>query len=190
MSEHVVLVDHSMLSEAQSTALRDLFDTEYRAEHGEWDPDRPYGYSPADVHTIVFRDDAAVAHVGFQRRVIRVGATEIRVAGTGGVLVHPDWRSDGVGRRVMSHAQRAMRDDPHVEFGYLGCREDVVPFYERTGWSRVDAVERHVSMIDANVTVTSAAGPILVFAADVPDGSDLGRARWPEGDIDLRGTPW
>jgi len=41
----------------------------------------------------------------------------------------------------MSHAQQAMRDDDRVSFGYLGCREEVVPFYERTGWSRVNAVE-------------------------------------------------
>jgi aminoglycoside 2'-N-acetyltransferase I len=186
MVEHVVVVEHDALSESQSAALRDLFNSEYRETHGEWDPDRPYGYSPADVHTVIFHDSMAVAHVGFQRRLIRVGAREIRVAGTGGVLVHPDWRSDGAGRRVMAHAQQAMRDDDRVDFGYLGCREEVAPFYERTGWSRVNAVERHVSMIDANVTVTSSAGPILVFAA----GSGAGAGPWPQGDIDLRGTPW
>lgn len=186
MTDHVNIVEHDALSESQSAALRELFDREYRAEYGEWNPDRPYGYSPADVHTIVFRGSIAVAHVGFQRRLIRVGAREVAVAGTGGVLVHPDWRSDGVGRLVMSNSQQAMRDDDRVSFGYLGCREEVVPFYERTGWSRVNAVERHVSMIDSNETVTSSAGPILVFAAD--SGADADR--WPEGDIDLRGTPW
>lgn len=186
MTEHVAVVEHDALSESQSAALRDLFDREYRAEHGEWNPDRPYGYSPADVHTVLFHGSTAIAHVGFQRCFIRVGAHEVAVAGTGGVLVHPDWRSDGLGRRVMAHAQQVMRDDDRVDFGYLGCREEVASFYERTGWSRVDAVERHVSMIDTNVTVTSSAGPILIFTA----GSGAGADRWPQGDIDLRGTPW
>ncbi len=86
----------------------------------------------------------------------------------------------------MSHAQQAMRDDDRVDFGYLGCREEVASFYERTGWSRVTAVERHASMRDASVTVTSSEGPILVFAA----GSGTDADSWPEGDIDLRGTPW
>lgn len=188
--ESVVIVEHSALSDSHVTALQRLFDREYRAEHGDWDPDRPYGYSPADVHTMIFRGDVAVAHVGYQRRVIRVGAREVRVAGTGGVLVHPDWRSDGVGRRVMSHAQQTMRDDDRVDFGYLGCRDEVVPFYERTGWSRVSAVESHVSITDATATVTSAAGPILVFPAMHAGDSDTGKDRWPSGDIDLRGTPW
>ncbi|WP_311245102.1 GNAT family N-acetyltransferase [Microbacterium sp. WCS2018Hpa-23] len=188
MTEHIVIVEHDALSESVSAALKVLFDGEYRAEHGEWTPDRPYGYSPADVHTVIFHDSIAVAHVGFQRRVIRVGAREVTVAGTGGVLVHPDWRSDGVGRRVMAHAQQAMRDDDRVDFGYLGCREEVAPFYERTGWSRVNAVERHVSMIDANATVTSADGPILIFAAHADPGARA--EQWPPGDIDLNGTPW
>lgn len=186
MNDRLVVVEHDALSGSQLAALSELFDSEYLADHGEWDPDRPYGYSPADVHTIVFRGPMAVAHVGFQRRRIQVGTREVGIAGTGGVLVHPSQRSGGVGRLVMSRAQQAMRDDERVEFGYLGCREEVVSFYERTGWSRVHAVERHVSMTDLDATVTSSSGPILVFPA-ATDGRDQG---WPEGDIDLRGTPW
>lgn len=184
--EQVIVVEHDDLSEPQLTALSELFDVEYSSDHGPWDPDRPYGYSPADVHTIVTQGETAVAHVGFQRRRIQVGTLEIAVAGTGGVLVHPAHRSSGVGRRVMSRAQSAMLDDDRIEFGYLGCREEVVPFYERTGWSRINAVERHASMTDPHATVTSAAGPILVFAA----ARGAQHQAWPDGDIDLRGTPW
>lgn len=61
MTDHVAIVEHDALSESQSAALRELFDREYRAEYGEWNPDRPYGYSPADVHTVIFRDSLAVA---------------------------------------------------------------------------------------------------------------------------------
>lgn len=188
VAEHVVTVEHGALSESQTAALRDLFDSEYRVTHGEWDPDRPYGYSPADVHTIIFHGNVAVAHVGFQRRVIRVGETEISVAGTGGVLVRPGCRASGVGRRVMAHAQQAMRDDDGVEFGYLGCREEVASFYERTGWTRVNAVERHMSMTDAQETVASAGAPILVYAACA--NLRAGAEQWPHGDIHLNGTPW
>lgn len=88
----------------------------------------------------------------------------------------------------MTHAQQAMRDDDRVEFGYLGCREEVASFYERTGWSRVNAVERHVSMTDAQETVTSAGAPILIFCAGA--SPRVGAEQWPQGDIDLNGTPW
>jgi aminoglycoside 2'-N-acetyltransferase I len=41
MTHQVDIVEHDALSESQSAALRELFDREYRAEHGEWNPDRP-----------------------------------------------------------------------------------------------------------------------------------------------------
>jgi len=159
-----------------------LFDGEYRATHGDWDPDRPYGYSPADVHTMLFHGSMLVGHVGFQRRRVAVGTTEVCVAGTGGVLVHPARRGEGAGRRVMSRAQETMRLDDRIEYGYLGCRPDVVSFYESTGWSRVHATERHVSMVTPGGTTASSDGPILIF--------DASGSRWPQGEIDLRGTPW
>lgn len=182
LTHFTLVVDHHDLSGAQRDALRDLFDSEYRESHGEWDPDRPYGYSPADVHTLLFHGSTLLGHVGFQRRRIAVGSAEVCVAGTGGVLVHPDSRGEGIGRSVMSHAQDAMRGDSRIDFGYLGCRDEVVPFYGSTGWLRVEATERHVSMTDPDSTLVSSEGPILVFPT-----SD---AVWPQGDIDLRGTPW
>lgn len=182
MLERTISVRHRDLTGAQLQALRVLFDGEYLADFGRWKAERPYGYSPADVHTMLFRGASLVAHVGYQRRRVTVGGREVVVAGTGGVLVDAAFRGSGVGGRVMAHAQRMMKEDDAVAFGYLGCREEVVPFYERTGWTRIRAVERHQSMTSPEVTVVSHDGPILIYAAS--------SSRWPDGDIDLHGTPW
>lgn len=176
------MVRHSDLSIAQVDALRALFDGEYRATHGEWDPDRPYGYSPADVHTMLLHGSTLIGHVGYQHRTIRVGSRGVSVAGTGGVLVHQNWRSEGVGRRVMRRAQESMRRDDRIAFGYLGCRDEVVPFYECTGWTRLSVTERHRSIVDPGVITVSTDGPILIY--------DVSGAPWPSGDVDLQGTPW
>lgn len=178
----LAVIPHRLLTAAQLTVLGDLFDTEYAETHGQWNPDRPYGYSAADVHATISSGATVIAHVGFQRRLIGVGEHDVMVAGTGGVLVHPEWRRFGLGRRVMALAQRAMRDDAAVDFGYLGCREAVVAFYQGCGWRRIHARERHVSIRDASETMTSDGHPILVYAA--------GGSVWPSGEIDLRGTPW
>ncbi len=182
MEEEFRVVNHGVLRDDEIVALGELFDSEYLATHGPWDPDRPYGYSPADVHTLAFVESRLVGHVGFQRRTIAVGATEVTIAGTGGVLVGASTRGSGLGRRVMHRAQRVMAEDPRIDFGYLGCREEVVPFYESAGWARVHAVERHVSMLDPSTHVLSAEGPILIFPTQ--------QSHWPDGEIDLRGTPW
>ena len=182
MPEEFRVVTHAELRGPELAALRVLFDREYFAEYGAWDPDQPYGYSPATVHALAFVDSDLVGHIGFHRRTITVGDAPVVVAGTGGVLVDHQARGGGLGRRLMRRAQRAMREDTQITFGYLGCREGVVPFYERSGWRRIRAVERHVSMQDPQATVVSSDSPLLIFPTMDID--------WPSGDIDLRGTPW
>lgn len=181
------VVAHERLTRAETAALRALFDAEYRSGFGAWDPDQPYGYAPADLHVLatdgVGVGDALLGHVGLQLRTVAVGGTEVLVAGTGGVLVAPVARGSGLGRRVLRHAQTAMRD-AGADFGYLGCREEVVPFYASCGWRRVSARERSISRLDGVTVVETTADPLLVCAARRP------AAQWPAGAIDLRGRPW
>jgi len=148
---------HSDLSRRELECLRDLFDGEYFREHGPWDPDAPYGYAPADVHVVVSSDGRLLGPVGFQLRSIAVGVCGVTVAGTGGVLVRKESRGIGLGAALMRRAQASMRSfdvpgRPRAEFGYLGCRPEVVPFYQATGWRRIDVVERHVSMGEKRVS--------------------------------------
>jgi aminoglycoside 2'-N-acetyltransferase I len=184
MTEIIRVRRHVDLTTTELDALENLFDSEYRNEFGPWNPDAPYGYSPADTHILAFRGQALAAHVGFQRRLIAVGTDEVMVAGTGGVLVGERSRGTGLGGRAMRQAQKVMRDETGVDFGFLGCRREVVPFYESAGWTQVYAAERCLSRVDQMSLVVSHGGPNLICSAK-RDASE-----WPNGDIDLRGTPW
>jgi aminoglycoside 2'-N-acetyltransferase I len=184
MREVIKVKRHEDLSSADLAALQQLFDNEYKSEHGPWNPDAPYGYSPADLHVLAFQGTVLAAHVGFQRRVIGVGGQDITVAGTGGVLVDEQSRGTGLGGRAMHHAQQVMRDEARVCFGFLGCRQEVVPFYASVGWVRIHATERCLSRLHQATVVVSEEGPHLVCTA-MRDAYE-----WPHGDIDLRGTPW
>ena len=216
---------HSDLSRRELECLRDLFDGEYFREHGPWDPDAPYGYAPADVHVGVFSDGRLLGHVGFQLRSIAVGVCDVAVAGTGGVLVRKESRGIGLGAALMRRAQAAMRSfdvpgKPRAEFGYLGCRPEVVPFYQATGWRRIDVVECHVSMGEKRVStgegnavgkgpgdaVGKGPGSAGKGPADAGDGpvsivvsegapvlicaASRDVGEWPAGPVDLRGKPW
>lgn len=184
MDEVMRVRRHVDLTAAELDALENLFDSEYRNEFGTWNPDAPYGYSPADTHVLAFRGKILAAHVAFQRRLISVGSREILVAGTGGVLVDDRHRGTGLGGRTVRYAQTVMRDETGVEFGFLGCRRDVVPFYESAGWVQVHATERCLSRLDQTSVIVSEGGPTLVCSAKRHAN------QWPQGDIDLRGTPW
>lgn len=184
MNEIMRVRRHNDLTTAELDALERLFDGEYRSEFGAWNPDAPYGYSPADTHVLAFRGQTLAAHVGFQRRSISVGTHEVIVAGAGGVLVAEHSRGTGLGARAMRLAQEAMSDETGVDFGFLGCRREVVPFYESAGWVQIHATERCLSRLDQTSVVVSEGGPNLICSAK------RHASQWPQGDIDLRGTPW
>lgn len=123
-----------------------------------------------------------VGHVGWARREIAVGREIVAIAGVGGVLISADARGMGLGGELMGWAERSMRNCGHFAFGYLGCREHVVPFYVSCGWHRIRAREKSVGRNGESV-VTEPGPPILLLPI-------LPLDLWPEGDIDLRGRAW
>lgn len=176
-------VSHKRLTSNDVARLRELFDAEYFAEFGAWDPDQPYGYAPHDVHLIARTGDEVVGHVGWARRTIGVGAAELVVAGVGGVLVSPRARGERAGARLLTHAAQSMADAEDIEFGYLGCRDEVVPFYESCGWRRISAVERSIDRT-GQPALQPPGPPILTLALHPAPRT------WPAGAIDLRGRAW
>lgn len=163
--------------------LRQLFDAEYLESFGAWDPEQPYGYAPHDLHVIARMGSAVVGHVGWARRTVGVGEVDVVIAGVGGVLISPDMRGSSLGRRLMHCAAETMADVGGIDFGYLGCREEVVPFYESCGWHRISVPERSIGLDGAPVA-DPPGQPLLIL----PIGRKL--AEWPAGGVDLRGRAW
>ncbi len=76
-----------------------------------------------------------------------------------------------------------MTDAGGIEFGYLGCRQEVVAFYESCGWRRISAAERSIDRA-GQPTIQPEGPPILTLALGP------GPRMWPTGTIDLRGRAW
>lgn len=160
-----------------------LCDSEYAATWGPWDPRAGYGYARGDLHALVRRDGQLLGYAASARRFIGVGAEEVLIAGTGGVLTRKDARGTGIGRMLLTELQGASRGIAPADFGFLGCREEIVPFYEACGYTRVEAPILDVSPQDA-MTVVKGHGPTMICPGTRATGS------WPAGTIDLRGLPW
>lgn len=183
MTYSIEVVAHARLSADDLVQLGRLFDSEYVGEFGPWDPEQPYGYAGHDVHVIARSGEGVVGHVGWARRIIGVGDFELAIAGLGGVLVSSQARGGRLGDHLMRRAAGSMADAGGVDFGYLGCREDVVPFYVSCGWHRIAAAERSISR--SGLPVVNEPGPPLLV---LPVERDL--ASWPDGQVDLRGRAW
>lgn len=178
----IEVLAHQELTEADLGGLRQLFDSKYLKEFGEWDPQQPYGYASHDVHIMARIEGRVVGHVGWARREIAVGTETLAIAGVGGVLISGDARGMRLGEELMRCAEQSMRARGHLGFGYLGCREQVVPFYESCGWKRILAPEKSIGR-DGEPVVDDPGPPILILPIAPLE-------LWPEGDIDLRGRAW
>lgn len=181
--ELITLLDKELTGETLK-GLKRLFEDEYAALYGSWTQSQPYGYSPAELHVIAVLNGEVIGNVGMQRRQIAVGNQQILIAGTGGVLIKPSCRQSGVGQKLLSRLQEANRTLAPVDFGYLGCREEVVPFYESCNYTRITATERYVSDDDQTTLIEHTGSPIMICSG--MKGVD----DWPVGLIDLCGTPW
>lgn len=142
---HTELKWSTELTDADYTAMAELFDSEYAADWGPWSPRAGYGYAPGELHALTRIGDLLIGYAATARRIIRVGNSEVIVAGTGGVMTLASARGQGIGTFTLSALQDANRSFAPADFGLLGCREEVVPFYESCGYARVDALIRDVS---------------------------------------------
>lgn len=172
------------LTNKQLVGLKELFENEYAALYGDWHQKQPYGYSPAELHVLALKDGQVVGNVGMQRRQISVGKQEVTIAGTGGMLISPSFRKYGLGKKLLSILQEVNRTIAPVDYGYLGCREEIVPFYEACNYTRIHATERFVSDDDQITVIEHTGSPILIC----PSLKVI--SAWPAGTIDIRGTEW
>lgn len=187
MAETLTAVPHADLTGGLLDGVRALFNAEYCAEFGNWNPDQPYGYAPHDIH-IIAQDDAGqvIGHTGWGSRQITVEEQTVHIAGVGGVLVSAAHRKTGLGKHLLKAATDTMQimntqGIVPIDFGYLGCREEVVGFYESCGFTRISAREFYTST-NGEPAVADAQEPLLIFP--------VAQADFPRGDIDLNGRPW
>lgn len=167
--------DHVAISALLIATFPDHADT-FRA--ASW-----YGGRPDHRLWLEGSDGTPVAHLDFERRLIGVGDREVLVAGVGEVATHPDRQGRGLGRRLMAELRRVLTRETPVGFGYLGCREEFVGFYERVGWHRIDQKTREIDPESREWTLSE--GPTLILPATAP------LSAWPRaGTIDLRGMWW
>ncbi|MGW7276472.1 GNAT family N-acetyltransferase [Streptomyces sp. NPDC054864] len=118
-----------------------------------------------------------VASAGWLLRDMAFDGLPRRVAGLGGVLVHPAYRGQGIARTVISvvveHARAA-----GAETMILLCSPDLVPLYTQLGWSQLSVP---VTIQQPDGARTSPLTTMIYDLASLPH---------PTISVDLRGLPF
>jgi GNAT superfamily N-acetyltransferase len=129
-------------------------------------------------HVLVMKDERNVSHVGLLKHSVRVSGRLISVGGMGGVLTHPKYRGSGFAKMAMEEALRQAVRELDVQFGFLFCREAMLPWYEKQGWTPVEDtvwIEQGRGMIPSPL-------PAMIRCLAVE--------RWPAGEVWLGSLPW
>jgi predicted N-acetyltransferase YhbS len=167
--------------DALSLLLRAAF-----GEHGDEFAGRSWPLSFARKDARIWLADELgrpVAHLAVGRRVVGVGGTDVLVAGVGDVAVAPQMHGQGTGKQLMAALDEALRGPLAARFGFVICGEPTVPFYERTGWTRIANPVRHVDPENHRRSVEGM-WPALIRP------SERAVSSWGPGTVDLRGLPW
>lgn len=165
--------------------LADRLSEEERRELFEWGED-PFGmremkiqWRPKELHFVVEFAGRPVSHVGVLRHTVAAGGRAVVVGGVGGVITRPEAQGSGYASLALERASAFMRDELDVEFGFLFCRDPLVPFYRRHGWH----------LVAAPVTVSQDQDPPLVMPLNSMVLPFANRA-WPDGPVSLESLPW
>lgn len=177
------LVAENDLSTADRKKIRALLTAAFPKYAKLWIVDDSWG-GPLE-YRLLLRDltGRLIGHLGFARRLIQVNNQTRLIAGIGTVAILPDMQGQGLGRRLLSELAIILTHDVTVEFGFLQCRDAVIAFYEKAGFSHVAQPIRSFHPDDRRWQIDHAAAMILPVTAKMES--------WPrDGTIDLMGMPW
>lgn len=123
-------------------------------------------------------DGKLVSHIILSKHIIRVGSQSLTIAGVGGVATHPDWRRQGFARRLLKAAEDLMRSEGCYDFGMLFCDTKMIPYYSRNGYT---LVHNPLFIMQRGQRVPFNDNKMVLPISGKP---------WPEGVVDIPGSPW
>lgn len=177
----LAVVDEAGLTAADRADLRAFLVAAYAPDHTDIFARHDFWGGPPTARVLARTADGHLAaHAGFSERVIRVGATQARVAGVGAVATHPDLRGHGLGRRLFDTLAEHLAATGGADFALLECRDAVVGFYAACGFGHS---RRTVTAIDPATGVADVSSSNVMVRP-------IGPAAFPDGDLDLCGQRW
>ncbi len=142
-----------------------------------------YWGSKPEFRLIAVENSQPVAHLEFGYRRITVEDISFEIAGIGAVAIHPAHQGKKLGKAMFAHLKEYLLHHSSVDFGFIGCHDEVAGFYASSGFTRV-----HQSVHSLNPDSQkweTFHGPTLIM----PIHKTL--KEWnSKGMIHLHGMPW
>ena len=135
-------------------------------------------WAPPDWAIMVWEDEEMVCNIHIVERTAKVGTESVKLGGIGNIATKVEWRQRGYASAALKVAQDFLLDPLQVDFGLMISTEEMVPHYNKVGWSVV-ASSLSIEQLDGKARLNF---PVMVLPVCKKD--------WPGGEIDLCGRPW
>ena len=152
-------------------------------EYVEFFTANSYWGSTPEFRLIAVENDKPVAHLEFGYRCITVEDVPFEIAGIGAVAIHPEHQGKKLGKTMFAHLKDYLLLNSRVDFGFIGCHDEVAGFYASSGFTRVNQSVYNLNP-DSQKWETFH-GPTLIMPIHKP------LKEWnSKGMIHLNGMPW
>jgi GNAT superfamily N-acetyltransferase len=133
-----------------------------------------------DLHFTLYSEGRATSHVGTLIDKVTVNSRTITICGIGAVVTRKDAQNKGLASKLLAQVMKWAKESTDAQFGFLFCREAMVPFYESMGWKLIEGVV----LIEQPSGEMESPIPAMVYPLR---GNDT---EWPPGEVKIGGLPW
>ena len=95
-------------------------------------------WASPDWTIILYENEEIATFYNIVERVIRVDGKSLKIGGINNVITPPAFRKRGFATKTLSETRHLIFDELDCEMGVLLCADDLIPFYQRLGWYKVD----------------------------------------------------
>lgn len=105
--------------------------------------------SDNDYHILVY-SQSLVGYTNLVKREILINDNQpIPILGIGNVCVSNQFKKKGIGSILMNYVSNFLKENEIP--GILFCKENLVSFYNKTGWSLIDCSNKNVKIMSSNL---------------------------------------
>lgn len=134
-------------------------------------------WAEPDWSVIRYRNRKIVSFCNIVERIVDFDENEYKIGGINNVITPERFRGKGYATEILMYAQNFIFNDLGKEYGMLLCGDDLLEFYKKLSWYKVDGPVTYLQSTGirtwkANVMLLAKEGKILAKK------------------IDLNGLPW
>jgi len=130
--------------------------------------------------TITFTEEKElISFYNVVKRDVSFDRKKVTVAGINNVITLPEFRGKGYSSKLLSATRYFLFNELAVDYGLLLCAKELIPFYKKLGWYKVDS----------SVFFKQPVNKTMQWGAETMLLSNMETKNYPK-EIDLNGFPW